>query len=49
LEAGYRFEVRDLRFAPDDMEPANVFVRVDFDSGVQIRREEFRFASSPNP
>ncbi|HXJ16677.1 MAG TPA: metal-dependent hydrolase [Candidatus Polarisedimenticolia bacterium] len=47
-EAGYRFEVRDLRFASDDMEPANVFVRVDLDSGLQIKNEEFRFASSPN-
>ena len=49
LEDGYRVEVRDLRFASGDTEPANVFVRVDFDSGLQIRREDFRFASSPNP
>lgn len=49
LEDGYRFEVRDLRFARDDMEPANVFVRVDFDSGLKIKRQEFCFASSPNP
>lgn len=49
LEGGYRFEVRDLRFEPGDAEPANVFVRVDFDSGLQIQREGFRFASSPNP
>jgi membrane-bound metal-dependent hydrolase YbcI (DUF457 family) len=48
-EAGYRFEVRDLRFASNDTEPANVFVRVDFNSDLQIRGEAFRFASSPNP
>jgi membrane-bound metal-dependent hydrolase YbcI (DUF457 family) len=47
-EAGYRFEVHDLRFAPDDYEPANVFVRVDFDSSLQISNQEFDFASSPN-
>jgi inner membrane protein len=49
LEDGYRFEVHDLRFAPGDTEPANIFVRVDFDSGLHIKREEFRFASSPSP
>jgi membrane-bound metal-dependent hydrolase YbcI (DUF457 family) len=49
LEAGYRVEVRDLRFADDDDEPANVFVRVDFNSSMQITHEGFFFASSPNP
>ncbi|MGA3292911.1 MAG: metal-dependent hydrolase [Candidatus Acidiferrales bacterium] len=49
VEADYRVEVHDLRFAPDDDEPANIFIRVDLDSGLQIRREDFRFASSPNP
>lgn len=49
VENGYRFEVRDLRFASGDTEPANVFVRVDLDSGLQIKRDEFRFASSPTP
>jgi membrane-bound metal-dependent hydrolase YbcI (DUF457 family) len=47
-EAGYRFEVHDLRFAADDFEPANVFLRIDFDSNLQIRNEESHFASSPN-
>jgi membrane-bound metal-dependent hydrolase YbcI (DUF457 family) len=47
-EAGYRFEIHDLRFAPGDYEPASVFVRVDFDSNLQIKHEEFHFASSPN-
>ncbi len=49
LEAGYRVEVRDLRFPDDDTEPANVFVRVDFNSTLQITHEGFFFASNPNP
>jgi inner membrane protein len=49
LEAGYRVEIHDLRFAGDDFEPANVFVRIDFNSRVQVMREGFFFASNPNP
>ncbi|MBZ5696066.1 MAG: metal-dependent hydrolase [Acidobacteriia bacterium] len=49
LEAGYRIEVSDLRFASGDTEPANIFVRVDLDSELQVRREAYLFASSPNP
>jgi hypothetical protein len=49
-EDGYRFQVRDLRFAHDDMmSPANILVRVDLNSSLQVTRQEFRFASSPNP
>jgi inner membrane protein len=48
-EGGYRFEVHDLRFAGDDTGPSNIFVLVDFDSELQVKRQEFRFASSPNP
>jgi inner membrane protein len=48
LEAGYRVEVHDLRFADGDDEPANIFVRVDFNSTMQITHEGFYFASSPN-
>jgi len=48
LEAGYRVEVRDLRFADDDDESANIFVRVDFNSSMQITHQGFYFASSPN-
>ena len=47
LEAGYRVEVRDLRFADDD-DMANVFVRVDFNSSMRITHQGFFFASSPN-
>ena len=46
IEADYRFEVRDLRFEADDSEPANVLLRIDYDSRLQARREQFRFASS---
>ncbi|MBZ5502004.1 MAG: metal-dependent hydrolase [Acidobacteriia bacterium] len=48
-EDGYRVEVHDLRFASGDTEPANVFVRIDLDSGLQVKQEEFQFAASPNP
>jgi len=48
LEAGYRVEVRDLRFSDDDNGPANIFVRVDFNSALQITHEGFYFASSPD-
>ncbi|MGA8012811.1 MAG: metal-dependent hydrolase [Candidatus Acidiferrales bacterium] len=49
LEAGYRVELHDLRFPDGDTEPANVFVRVDFNSTLQITHEGFYFASNPNP
>ena len=49
IEADYRFEVRDLRFEEDDTEPANVLLRIDYDSRLQTRSEKFRFASSPEP
>ncbi len=49
IEDGYRFEIHDLRFASNDMSPANMFVRVDFNASLDIRREGFQFASSPNP
>lgn len=49
LEGDYRVEIHDLRFAPDDTEPADIFVRVDMSGEMQIRREGFRFASSPYP
>jgi membrane-bound metal-dependent hydrolase YbcI (DUF457 family) len=49
LEDGYRFEIHDLRYASDDFDAANIFVRVDFDSHLHIRSQEFLFASSPNP
>jgi membrane-bound metal-dependent hydrolase YbcI (DUF457 family) len=49
IEDGYRVEVHDLRFETDDTEPANIFVRVDMNSSLQIQSEGFLYASSPNP
>ncbi len=49
IEDGYRIEIHDLRFAPDDTGLDNIFVRVDLDSTLRVTSQEFRFASSPNP
>jgi membrane-bound metal-dependent hydrolase YbcI (DUF457 family) len=49
LEAGYRVEIHDLRFTDSDYQPANIFVRIDFNSHVQMMSEGFFFASNPNP
>ena len=49
LEAGYRVEIHDLRFAEGDYQEANMFVRADYNSEVQITREGLFFASDPNP
>jgi inner membrane protein len=49
VEEGYRFELRDLRFAPNDASPENVIARVDFNSSLQIQLEELRYASSKAP
>jgi membrane-bound metal-dependent hydrolase YbcI (DUF457 family) len=48
-EAGFRVEIHDLRFAEGDYQPANVFVRLDYNSQVQLQRQGFFFASDPNP
>ena len=49
IEEGYRFELRDLRFASNDATPENIIARVDFNSSLQIRLEELRYASSKAP
>jgi membrane-bound metal-dependent hydrolase YbcI (DUF457 family) len=49
LEDGYRIEVRDLQFPPDDRSPANTFARVDVDSRLHIVRQQILFVASPNP
>jgi len=49
LEGDYRVEIRDLRFPPDDTAPANIFVRIDLSGEMQLRRQSFRFESSPHP
>jgi inner membrane protein len=48
-EDGYRFELRDLRFPADDPSPENILCRVDFDSGLRIKHQEFRHEPSAGP
>ena len=45
IEDGYRFELRDLRFAAGDTSPENIVARVDFNHNLQIQSEELRFAA----
>jgi membrane-bound metal-dependent hydrolase YbcI (DUF457 family) len=49
VDDGYRFELHDLRFASNDASPENIFVRVDFNSSLQIKSDELRYASSKSP
>jgi inner membrane protein len=46
-EDGYRFELHDLRFPPNDRSPENLWVRVDFDGAFQVQSERILFVSSP--
>jgi inner membrane protein len=46
MENGYRFELRDMRFPLDDSNPENMLARVEFNSSLQLLREELRYASS---
>jgi membrane-bound metal-dependent hydrolase YbcI (DUF457 family) len=48
IEADYRVDVRDARFPENDDEPANIVLRVDLGSNLEIRRDELLFASSAN-
>jgi inner membrane protein len=48
VEDGYRVEIHDLRFASDENNLDDIYVRVDLDSSLRITRQEFRNASSPN-
>jgi len=49
IEGDYRVEVRDARFPENDDEPADIFLRIEVADNLQIRSEQFLFASSPNP
>ena len=46
MENGYRFELRDKRFPLADSSPENILARADFNSSLQLLREELRYASS---
>jgi membrane-bound metal-dependent hydrolase YbcI (DUF457 family) len=48
-EAGYRVEIRDLRFPAGDFGADNIVVRVDLDSDTRVREQELRFASEASP
>lgn len=47
-DEGYRFELRDVRFPSGDSSPDNIIVVVEMSKSLQIRSEEFRYASSPH-
>lgn len=46
-DEGYRFELRDERFPPDDASRDNIIVVVEMSKSMQIRSEEFRYALAP--
>ena len=48
-EAGFQVEIHDLRFAEGDQQPANIFVRMEYNSRIQLQRSGYFFASNPNP
>jgi membrane-bound metal-dependent hydrolase YbcI (DUF457 family) len=48
-EAGYRVEIRDLRFPGGDTSADNMIVRVDLNSDARVTAGELRFASDANP
>ncbi len=48
LENGYRFELRDARFAAGESSPANIFLRVEMRGNLEITSAEFQFGASRN-
>lgn len=45
-DEGYRFTLRDLRFAPGDGSADNIIVRVELSADLRVTRQEFRYANS---
>jgi len=45
-DEGYRFTLRDMRFAPDDRGADNMIVRVELSSDLRVLRQEFRYANA---
>jgi inner membrane protein len=45
-DVGYRFTLRDLRFAPGDGGADNINVRVELSADLRVTRQEFRYAKS---
>ncbi len=45
-DEGYRFLLRDMRFAPGDRSADNIIVHVELSGDLQVTRQEFRYAST---
>jgi hypothetical protein len=45
-DLGYRFTLRDLRFADDDRSADDIFVRVELGADLRVVSEDFRYARS---
>jgi membrane-bound metal-dependent hydrolase YbcI (DUF457 family) len=45
-DEGYRFTLRDMRFAPGDRSADNIMVGVELSSDLRVLRQEFRYASA---
>jgi inner membrane protein len=46
VDEGYRFTLRDFRFAPGDGSADNIIVRVELSADLRVTRQEFRYANS---
>jgi inner membrane protein len=47
-DEGYRFTLRDLRFATGDGGADNILVRVELSGDLQVTRQEFRYVNEPD-
>jgi inner membrane protein len=45
-DEGYRFTLRDMRFAPGDRGADNIVVRVELSGDLRVTRQDFRFSGS---
>ena len=45
-DEGYRFTLRDMRFASSDYGAENIVVRVELNADLRVTRQEFRYANS---
>jgi len=45
-DEGYRFALRDMRFASSDYGAENIVVRVELNADLRVTRQEFRYANS---
>jgi inner membrane protein len=47
-DEGYRFTLRDLRFAAGDSGAENIIVRAELSGDLQVTRQEFRYVNAPD-